>query len=152
MGFSRQEYWSGLLLPSPGNFPNPGIAPWSPTLQANSSPFEPRGKLNETVGWGTTAVKSKPIPTRWATHKLEKIIPQKLSHRSESAEPYIRLCSLGVPKELGFGSQQSLTARLPYDWGKQKFHSWTVHKSLTYTRTQDKKSSDPRRDWARLIC
>ena len=32
-GFSRQEYWSGLLCPPSGDLPNPGIEPWSPTLQ-----------------------------------------------------------------------------------------------------------------------
>ena len=32
MGFSRQEYWSGLPFPSPGNFPDPGIKPRSPAL------------------------------------------------------------------------------------------------------------------------
>ena len=36
MGFSRKEYWSGLPLPSPGDLPNPGTEPGSPTLQANS--------------------------------------------------------------------------------------------------------------------
>ena len=44
MGFSRQEYWSGLPFPSPGNLPNPGIKSWSPTLQADSFPSEPPGK------------------------------------------------------------------------------------------------------------
>ena len=34
MGFSRQEYWSGLPLPSPGELPDPGIEPRSPALQA----------------------------------------------------------------------------------------------------------------------
>ena len=34
MGFSRQEYWSGLPVPSPGNLPDPGIKTGSPTLQA----------------------------------------------------------------------------------------------------------------------
>ena len=32
MGFSRQQYWSGLPFPSPGDFPDPGIEPGSPTL------------------------------------------------------------------------------------------------------------------------
>ena len=32
MGFSRQEYWSGLPFPSPGELPNPGIKPGSPAL------------------------------------------------------------------------------------------------------------------------
>ena len=36
MGFSRQEYWSGLPFPSPGYLPNPGIEPGSPALQAES--------------------------------------------------------------------------------------------------------------------
>ena len=45
MGFSRQECWSGLPFPSSGDLPNPGIQPGSPTLQADSLPSEPPGKL-----------------------------------------------------------------------------------------------------------
>ena len=44
MGSSRKEYWSGLLFPSPGDLPDPGIKPGSPTLQADSLPSEPPGK------------------------------------------------------------------------------------------------------------
>ena len=44
MGFSRQEYWSGLPFPSPGDLPYPGIEPMSPTLQADALPSEPPGK------------------------------------------------------------------------------------------------------------
>ena len=44
MGFSRQEYWSGLPFPSPGDLSNPGIKPTSPTLWADSLPSEPPGK------------------------------------------------------------------------------------------------------------
>ena len=47
MGFSRQEYWSGLPFPSPGDLPDPGIEPWSPIPQADSSSSEPPGKLKE---------------------------------------------------------------------------------------------------------
>ena len=36
MGFSRQEYWSGLPFPSPGDLPNPGMEPESPSLQADA--------------------------------------------------------------------------------------------------------------------
>ena len=36
MGFFRKEYWSGLPYPSPGDLPDPGIEPRSPTLQANA--------------------------------------------------------------------------------------------------------------------
>ena len=44
MGFSRQEYWSGLLFPSPGNLPDPGNEPGSPALQADALISEPPGK------------------------------------------------------------------------------------------------------------
>ena len=38
MGFSRQEYWSGLPFPSPGDLPDPGMEAGSPALQADSLP------------------------------------------------------------------------------------------------------------------
>ena len=44
MGFSRQEYWSGLPFPSPGDLPDPGIEPGSPTLEADALTSEPPGK------------------------------------------------------------------------------------------------------------
>ena len=44
MGFSRQEYWSGLPFPSPGDLPDPGIEPGSPSFQADALTTEPRGK------------------------------------------------------------------------------------------------------------
>ena len=49
MGFSRQEYWSGLPLPFPGNLPDPGIEPTSPALQVDSSPLSHLGSpINKT--------------------------------------------------------------------------------------------------------
>ena len=45
VAFLRQEYWSGLPFPSPGNHPNPGIEPRSPALQADSLPAEPSEKF-----------------------------------------------------------------------------------------------------------
>ena len=45
MGFSRQEYWSGVPFLSPGDLSNPGIEAGSPTLQADALPSEPPGKL-----------------------------------------------------------------------------------------------------------
>ena len=44
MGFSRQEYWSGVPLPSAGDLPDSGIEPGSPTFQAEALPSEPPGK------------------------------------------------------------------------------------------------------------
>ena len=47
MGFSRQECWSGLPFPSPGDLPDPGIEPGSPALRADALPSEPPGKSLE---------------------------------------------------------------------------------------------------------
>ena len=45
MGFSWQEYWSGLPFPSPGDLPNPGIEPGSPAFQADTLTSELPGTL-----------------------------------------------------------------------------------------------------------
>ena len=80
MGFSRQEYWSGLPFPSPGDLPNPGIEPGSPALRQmlyclshQGSPSNVRNltMLQFTGGnilWLSTAV-SSPIPHP-STHLL----------------------------------------------------------------------------------
>ena len=46
MEFSRQEYWRGLSFPSPGDLPDPGMEPGSPTLRADALPSEPLGNPN----------------------------------------------------------------------------------------------------------
>ena len=48
MEFSREEYWSGLPFPSPGDLPDPGIEHRSPALRVNSLPSEPPGKPEAT--------------------------------------------------------------------------------------------------------
>ena len=53
MGFSRQEYWSGLPFPSPGDLPDPGIEPVSRTLEADALTSEPPGKLKRTTEYST---------------------------------------------------------------------------------------------------
>ena len=55
MGFSRQEHWSGVPFPSPGDLPDPGIEPRSPALQADALPSEPPGYgLGEHITPGST--------------------------------------------------------------------------------------------------
>ena len=57
VGFSRQEYWSGLPFPSPGDPPDPGIEPRSPTLQADALPSEPPEKPSYLyIGWHLKAL------------------------------------------------------------------------------------------------
>ena len=52
MGFSRQEYWSGLPFPSPGDLPHPGIQPTSPALAGKFFTTEPQGSPNGMRGTG----------------------------------------------------------------------------------------------------
>ena len=47
VGFSRQEYWSGLPFPSLGHCPNPGVKPIPPTLAGGFFTTEPPGKITE---------------------------------------------------------------------------------------------------------
>ena len=63
MEFSRPEYWSGQPFPSPGDLPNPGIKPRSPTLQADSLPAEPLGKPKNT-GVGSLSLLQGIFPTQ----------------------------------------------------------------------------------------
>ena len=52
MGFPRQEYWSGLPFPPPGNLPDPGIEPTSPVSPVSAGRFfttAPSGKLNAMI-------------------------------------------------------------------------------------------------------
>ena len=68
MGFSRQEYWSGLPFPSPGDLPNPGIKPRSPALQADTLTSEPPGKPSWTEEPGILQfTESQRVGHDWAT-------------------------------------------------------------------------------------
>ena len=49
IGYSREEYWSGLPCPFPGDLPDPGMEPRSPALQVDSLPSEPPGKSRRQI-------------------------------------------------------------------------------------------------------
>ena len=49
MGFSRQEHWSGLPFPSPGDLSDPGIEPGSPASEADALTSEPPGTTSNHV-------------------------------------------------------------------------------------------------------
>ena len=53
LGFSKQEYWSGLPFPSPGDLPNQGIKPGSTSLQAESLLSESPGKVAVILHWAS---------------------------------------------------------------------------------------------------
>ena len=77
MGFSRQEYWSGLPFASPGDLPNPGTEPRSSALWANSLTSEPPGKPWKIMGGkGIIALKIVQEPnTQWFAFALLSSVP-----------------------------------------------------------------------------
>ena len=66
MGFSKQEYWSGLPFPSPGDLPNPGIELGSPVLQADALPSEPPEKERSSI----QSTKTRPGADSDSDHEL----------------------------------------------------------------------------------
>ena len=73
-GILLQEYWSGLPFPSPGDLPDAGIEPQSPTLQADSLPSEPLGKPNKTIGDTNASCPWTTLPGRLHT-RIIFVIP-----------------------------------------------------------------------------
>ena len=67
MELSRQEYWSGLPFPCPGDLPHPGTEPMSPALQADSLPSEPSGKPTYSLK-GHRRTSLGPVIETWCFH------------------------------------------------------------------------------------
>ena len=84
MGFSRQEYWSGLPCPPPGALPNPGIEPRSPTLQEDSLLSEPPGKQRDCVQFSRSVVSNSLRP-----HELQHTRPPCPSPTPESTQTHV---------------------------------------------------------------
>ena len=107
MGFSRQEYWSGLPFPSPGDLPDPGIKPRSPALQADAltsshqgSPLRRKHRSKSSGPWvrqqlfrftknkvtkrkiKLAIIKIKNIcAAKWKLHRVEKIFVNHISDK-----------------------------------------------------------------------
>ena len=96
MEFSRQEYWSGLPFPSPGDLPDPGIEPRSPALQADALPSEPPGTPLVLTG----AMDLKLSAAAQTSHALNGHIfktpafPEKLSFKPSVGEGPVVFCLL----------------------------------------------------------
>ena len=84
MGFSRQEHWSGLPFPSPGDLPDPGIEPRSPALQADSLTSEPPG-LRKVMTNLDSIFKSRDITLPTKVHLVKAMVfPLLVMYRYES--------------------------------------------------------------------
>ena len=73
MGFSRQEYWSGLPFPPSGGLPDPEIEPRSPALQADSLPSEPPGKpyMISSYSLDLTSPSQQSVPPRRDSFRIQ---------------------------------------------------------------------------------
>ena len=114
MGFTRQEYWSGLPFPSPGDLPDPGMEPGSPALQADSIVWATRPKViaisfSRGPSWprdGTwVSCTASRLSTVWATRSKVTAIVCMLSHLSLCLCKYIIQIfmmgnSLAVPQKV----------------------------------------------------
>ena len=81
MGFSREEYWSKLPVPTPRDPPNPGIEPGSPTLQADSLPSEPPAKPMTNI---ESILKSRDIIFLTKAHIIKAVVFPVVMYRCES--------------------------------------------------------------------
>ena len=95
MGFSRQEYWSGLPFPSPGDLPDPGIEPGSPALEADALPSEPPGSSEGTGGackeWGTQRPPGPGAPRGPVLHQDRELVLRTLSPRQDGRTLELRV-------------------------------------------------------------
>jgi len=135
MEFSRQEYWSRLPFPSPGYLPNPGIEPESPSLQGESLPTEPPGKiLKGTVveynSWHTVAgIKWTGKKTYWL-EEGEKVVELKRA-RCNLTHTWYRRHRFGF--FAGFSSIYPLEKMIQGYLGSSSFfslHRWPFNTGL----------------------
>ena len=99
--FSRQEYWSGLVFPSPRDHPNPGIRLGPPTLQAHSLPTEPLGNAGDPgsipgLGRSTGEGIDHPLQYSWAS-----LVAQTVKHLPTVWETWVQSLGQEDPLEKG---------------------------------------------------
>ena len=100
MGFSRQEYWSGLPFPSPGDLPDPGIEPRSPSLHADaltSEPPEDKTKAEDLTILVNSFIYSSNnhwAPTRSRVQSQVKYKIQRLKINLDLCKEIDRICNM----------------------------------------------------------
>ena len=105
MQLSRQEYWSGLPFPSPGDLPNPGIRPRSPALQADSLLSEPPGSQIDVY-----------TPDKWAS-QVALVIKNPPANSGDTGDASWIPGSERLPGEGNGNPLQYSCLENPMDWG-----------------------------------
>ena len=140
MEFSRQVYWSGLPFPSPGNLPDPGIKPRSPSLQADAWLSEPLGKPYVCESWTIKKAERQRIDAfkLWCWRRLLRV-PWTARRSNQS-----------ILKEISYEySLERLTLRLKLQYSG---HLMRKTDSLGKTLMLGKIESRRRRGWQRMRC
>ena len=110
MEFSRPEYWSGELFPSPGDLPNLGVEPRSPVLQADSLPAEPQDPASS-PGSGRSAGEEIDYPLQYSWASL---VAQLVNNLPAVRETWVRSLGCEDPLEKGKATHSSILAwRIP---------------------------------------
>ena len=143
MRFSRQEYWSGLPFPSPGDLSDPGIKPWSSSWQANSLSSEPPGKPDGgRVSWCFKCALDMNLQGKlWSALLWKRAEPMRIygwgsmgSHRGLPRGSDIELISTGQVDRWTFNQAIPLTGRI-----------FQTHQSTSDVARVETSSVDPRK-------
>ena len=121
MGFSRQEYWSGLPFPSPGNIPNPGIEPWSLVLQTGSLHVQNSKTLKICPAFPFHFSDCKQVPFWWCRQwdivhilsvlfvgDLASLVAQTVKNQPAKQETWVRSLGREDPPEEGTATHYSI--------------------------------------------
>ena len=121
MEFSRQEYWSGLPFPSPGDLPDPGIKPGSPALQADALPSKPQGKPQ--MSWNDVFNENSQFSvTNWP-----------MNHNMKPHQMYFKLSAFlyGFKEGCDFVEFWTNWITLKWGWGSTSF-LWKIYEFIFY--------------------
>ena len=129
MGFSRQEYWSGLPFPSPGEFPNPRIKSRSPTFQADALTSEPPGKPSTWYQFSSVAQScptlcnpmNRSMPGLPVHHQIPEFTQTHIHRVSDAIQAshlcrHLLLLPLILPSIRVFSNESTLCMRWPQYW------------------------------------
>ena len=132
MGFSRQEYWSGLPCPSPGDLRDLGIEPKSPTLQADSLLSEPPGTpWGRREGAGNCLAQVHPSQVnRWSC-LLDDLLHQSPILRQSPSYNYSPFMQGGMPWKIKSSSSIFINPSLPFTL-RVKWKRWVIYRDIFY--------------------